>query len=62
MSNYYFSDTPARDTGRFHVTFFRGRPEQPLRDVALLADGLARMAIRKVFRQGIRENPHVYKR
>ncbi len=62
VSNYYFSDTPARDTDRFHVTFFRGRPEQPLRDMALLADGLARMAIRKVFRQGIRENPHVYKR
>ncbi|MES0873932.1 2OG-Fe(II) oxygenase [Sinimarinibacterium thermocellulolyticum] len=62
VSNYYFSATPARDSDRFHVTFFRGRPEQPLRDLILLADGYARMAIRKVFRLGIRENPHVYKR
>lgn len=62
VSNYYFSDTAARSSDRFHVTFFRGRPEQPLRDLLLLSDGYARMAIRKVFRQGLRENPHVYKR
>jgi Rps23 Pro-64 3,4-dihydroxylase Tpa1-like proline 4-hydroxylase len=62
VSNYYFSEFPASADDRFHVTFFRGRPEHPLQDLALMADGYTRMAVRKVFRKGVRENPHVYKR
>ena len=62
ISNYYFSDNPIRDTDKFHVTSFRGRPEQLLRDVILQADAKARMGIRRIFKRGIRENPHVYKK
>lgn len=62
ISNYYFSESPVRQTDEFHVTSFRGRPEQPLRDAVLKADIAIRSLVRKVFRKGIVENPHVYKR
>jgi Rps23 Pro-64 3,4-dihydroxylase Tpa1-like proline 4-hydroxylase len=62
VSNYYFSPQPLESSEYFHVTSFRGRPEQPLRNVLLAGDALLRQAVRKVFRHGIRENPHVYKK
>lgn len=60
VSNYYFSSVPVGRVEYFHVTSFRGRPEQPLRDFVLRADIWMRMAIRKAFPLGIRENPHFY--
>jgi Rps23 Pro-64 3,4-dihydroxylase Tpa1-like proline 4-hydroxylase len=60
VSNYYFSKHPPGGRDYFHVTSFRGRPEQPLRDLALRADIGMRMAIRKLFPHGIRPNPHFY--
>jgi Rps23 Pro-64 3,4-dihydroxylase Tpa1-like proline 4-hydroxylase len=60
VSNYYFSPEPVGGREYFHVTSFRGRPEQPVRDVVLRADIWLRMGIRKLFPQGIRENPHFY--
>jgi Rps23 Pro-64 3,4-dihydroxylase Tpa1-like proline 4-hydroxylase len=60
VSNYYFSPEPIGGTDYFHVTSFRGRPEQPLRDLVLRGDVWLRMAVRKLFPQGIRENPHFY--
>lgn len=62
VSNYYFSDEPLKETDKFHVTSFRGRPEQPVVDAVLQADALVRSGVRKIFRKGVRENPHVYKR
>lgn len=62
VSNYYFSKTPMQSSDSFHVTSFRGRPEQRIRDIALRADIRTRSAIRKVFKKGIVENPHVYKK
>jgi Rps23 Pro-64 3,4-dihydroxylase Tpa1-like proline 4-hydroxylase len=61
ISNYYFSRFPVGDAEYFHVTSFRGRPEQPVRDLALRADGLMRGWVRKLFPQGIRETRHFYK-
>ena len=60
VSNYYFSPEPIGGTDYFHVTSFRGRPEQPLRDLVLRGDIWLRMAVRKLFPRGIRENPHFY--
>jgi Rps23 Pro-64 3,4-dihydroxylase Tpa1-like proline 4-hydroxylase len=60
VSNYYFSPEPIGGTDYFHVTSFRGRPEQPLRDLVLRGDVWLRMAVRKLFPRGIRENPHFY--
>ena len=62
VSNYYFSKHPVGDGHYFHVTSFRGRPEQRIRDLVLRADILLRSAIRTVFPKGIRENPHFYRK
>ncbi|WP_409678613.1 MULTISPECIES: 2OG-Fe(II) oxygenase [Flavobacterium] len=62
VSNYYFSEKPLLAADTFHVTSFRGRPENKLTDLVLQADTFLRMCIRKVFKKGIKENPHVYKK
>ncbi len=62
VSNYYFSDSPLTKDDSFHVTSFRARPGQKLKDFLLTSDARLRMAIRKVFKKGIKENPHVYKK
>ncbi len=62
VSNCYYSDTPLRDNDEFHVTSFRGRPGQRMRNLVLRADANLRMAIRRKFKKGLTENPHVYKK
>ncbi len=62
VSNYYFSDSPLKDNINFHVTSFRGRPEQKIRDVILQADSALRMGIRKIFSKGVVETKHIYKK
>jgi hypothetical protein len=61
-ANYYFSAKPLEDHEYFHVTSFRGRPEQPVRDLVLQGDIALRQAVRTVFKEGIVENKHVYKK
>lgn len=62
VSNYYFSKTPLLATDTFHVTSFRGRPENKFSDAVLQMDTWLRMLVRKFFKKGIKENPHVYKK
>lgn len=62
VSNYYFSEKPADEQAYFHVTSFRGRPGQPLRDLILRADASLRMAVRKIFPRGAVDSNHYYKR
>jgi len=62
ISNYYFSESSLKDDLNFHVTSFRGRPEQKFRDLALQADAVLRMGIRKVFSKGVVDTGHVYKK
>lgn len=62
ISNYYFSPEPALATPYFHVTSFRGRPEQPVLDLALRMDSAVRSAIRFVFPRGLFPVWHFYKR
>lgn len=62
VSNYYFSKTPLLATDTFHVTSFRGRPENKFEDILLQLDTNLRMLVRKFFKKGIKENPHVYKK
>jgi Rps23 Pro-64 3,4-dihydroxylase Tpa1-like proline 4-hydroxylase len=62
ISNYYFSDTPLKETDKFHVTKFRGRPQDTFTNIVLDIDANLRMLVRKVFKKGIRKNPHVYKK
>ena len=62
VSNYYFANEPLQDSDRFHVTSFRGRPENKFSDLVLQLDTFLRMTLRKIFKKGIKENPHVYKK
>jgi Rps23 Pro-64 3,4-dihydroxylase Tpa1-like proline 4-hydroxylase len=62
VSNYYFSNNPLYASDTFHVTSFRGRPENKFTDTILQLDTWCRMTIRKFFKKGIKENPHVYKK
>lgn len=62
ISNYYFSDTPLKEADKFHVTKYRGRPDEIFKNILLDADARIRMLIRKFFKKGIRKNPHVYKK
>jgi Rps23 Pro-64 3,4-dihydroxylase Tpa1-like proline 4-hydroxylase len=62
VSNYYFSKRPLGDADYFHVTSFRGRPEQPLRDLLLRGDAVARLALRRLFPLGIAPTHHYYAR
>lgn len=62
VSNYYFSRHPAEAEAYFHVTSFRGRPEQPLRDLVLRADASLRMKVRELFPQGITKTKHYYEK
>jgi len=62
VPNYYFSRVPVHENSKFHVTTFRGRPEQKIRNMWLKIDSFTRMQIRKIFKKGIIENPHQYKK
>jgi Rps23 Pro-64 3,4-dihydroxylase Tpa1-like proline 4-hydroxylase len=62
VSNYYFARTPLEGHEYFHVTSFRGRPEQPVRDLVLQGDIALREGVRKVFKKGITETKQVYKK
>jgi Rps23 Pro-64 3,4-dihydroxylase Tpa1-like proline 4-hydroxylase len=61
ISNYYFSKRGVESADYYHVTSYRGRPEQPFRDIVLRADNYLRMVIRTRF-PGAFKNLHVYNR
>ena len=60
VSNYFFSRQSPEGYDYFHVTAFRGRPEQPLRDLWLRLDALARGAYRKIRPRRPEEISHRY--
>jgi Rps23 Pro-64 3,4-dihydroxylase Tpa1-like proline 4-hydroxylase len=62
VSNYYFSPTALEHQQYFHVTTFRGRPEEPIKDVLLQGDAALRSGIRKVFKKGVTKTTHVYEK
>lgn len=62
VSNYYFSKQSPEEVNYFHVTSFRGRPEQRLRDFILRGDRALRMGLRKLFPKGVIQNKHFYEK
>ena len=60
VSNYYFSQLSPEKSDYFHVTSFRGRPKQKVRDLVLRADVALRMAVRKLFPRGAYKVKHYY--
>ena len=61
VSNYYFTAVPFDGNLDYHVTTFRGRPREKVRDVLMVADNLVRTTVRKTFGEKVFRNPHVYK-
>ncbi len=59
VSNYFFSSIPIGGAHYYHVTEFRGRPEQPVRDLVLRADNQLRTLVRTRFPRAF-SNPHFY--
>ena len=62
VSNYYFSKVSPEKEDYFHVTSFHGRPEEPVRDLLLRADGAARNLVRKIAPAGVARTKHYYKK
>jgi Rps23 Pro-64 3,4-dihydroxylase Tpa1-like proline 4-hydroxylase len=62
VSNYYFSRTPLENDEYFHITTFRGRPEEPVKDILLQGDAVLRSGLRKIFKKGVAKTKHVYKK
>ncbi|UAM97028.1 2OG-Fe(II) oxygenase [Polaribacter litorisediminis] len=62
VSNYYFSEEPLLKSDEFHITTFRGRSSEKVKDVLLQIDNSLRSGLRKIFKKGVRENPHQYKK
>jgi Rps23 Pro-64 3,4-dihydroxylase Tpa1-like proline 4-hydroxylase len=62
VSNYYFSKQPVAEKDYFHPTSFRGRPEEPIRDMVLQADAAVRGKIRSAIPKGVAKTKHVYKK
>jgi Rps23 Pro-64 3,4-dihydroxylase Tpa1-like proline 4-hydroxylase len=62
ISNYYFSNNPLKSIDKFHVTKYRGRPEETFKNLVLDIDANLRMLLRKFFKKGILKNPHIYKK
>lgn len=60
VSNYYFSEVPLLQEDNFHITTFRARPTEKIKDILLQIDNVLRNSVRKLFKKGIRENPHKY--
>jgi Rps23 Pro-64 3,4-dihydroxylase Tpa1-like proline 4-hydroxylase len=61
VSNYYFSPQPLGGSPYFRVTSFRGRPEQPVRNLLLLLDAKLRQAVRFFQPKGIVRTRQIYK-
>jgi Rps23 Pro-64 3,4-dihydroxylase Tpa1-like proline 4-hydroxylase len=62
VSNYYFSAVSPEAEDYFHITSFRGRPEQPLRDLFLRMDAGLRMLLRKLRPTGVFDKKHYYRK
>jgi len=62
ISNYYFSNEWLNNSNSFHVTRYKGWPDQKFKRLILDVDYNLRMLIRRLFKKGIRKNPHIYKK
>jgi len=62
VSNYYFSPRPAGTDASYHVTSFRGWPDQKVPDLFMRLDSGVRKMIRKIGGNWLFKNPHVYKK
>lgn len=62
VSNYFFTPHPVDGQPEYHVTSFRGRPEERFKDLLMAADNTLRQAVKQTLGEKIFKNPHVYRK
>ncbi len=62
VSNYFFTLSPVDGQGDYHVTSFRGRPEEKLKDLLMQGDNAVRQAVKETLGEKFFRNKHVYKK
>lgn len=62
VSNYFFSENSLKTHETFHITTFRGRPEQKMIDKILRIDGIVRTYMRKIAKRGFIKSSHFYEK
>ena len=62
VSNYFFTLDPVDGQKDYHVTSFRGRPEQKFKDLLMQGDNALRQAVKETLGETIFKNKHVYKK
>jgi Rps23 Pro-64 3,4-dihydroxylase Tpa1-like proline 4-hydroxylase len=62
VSNYFFTAVPVDGMDSYHVTSFRGRPEEKFKDLLMQGDNALRQAVKQTLGETLFKNPHVYKK
>lgn len=62
VSNYYFTRQPVDGQKDYHVTSFRGRPEEKFKDLLMQGDNALRQVVKETLGESVFKNKHVYKK
>jgi Rps23 Pro-64 3,4-dihydroxylase Tpa1-like proline 4-hydroxylase len=62
VSNYFFTKEPVDGNAAYHVTSFRGRPEEKLKDLLMQGDNALRQTVKELVGERLFTNKHVYKK
>jgi Rps23 Pro-64 3,4-dihydroxylase Tpa1-like proline 4-hydroxylase len=62
VSNYFFTLNPVDGQKDYHVTSFRGRPEEKFKDLLMQGDNALRQAVKETLGETLFKNKHVYKK
>lgn len=62
VSNYFFTLEPVDGHEDYHVTSFRGRPEQKFKDLLMQGDNALRQMVKEALGETLFKNKHVYKK
>jgi Rps23 Pro-64 3,4-dihydroxylase Tpa1-like proline 4-hydroxylase len=62
VSNYFFTLHPVDGEASYHVTSFRGRPEEKFKDWLMQGDNALRQKVKEVVGERLFQNKHVYKK
>lgn len=62
VSNYFFTLEPVDGRRDYHVTSFRGRPEEKFKDLLMQGDNAIRQAVKETVGETFFANKHVFKK
>lgn len=62
VSNYFFTLQPVDGQADYHVTSFRGRPEETFKDFLMQGDNALRQVVKETLGERVFKNKHVYKK